>query len=612
MVDVRDASAALRVFRMMAEKKRKLLPPSALTIDDWRQSSGPDYDMVYVWRQWMLERFEVDPAFAAAARAYYAKPENCVKFIVHWCDTYDPRNVGTSKPTWMPFILFTRQVQLVEFVLDCLWKEQPGLVEKCRTMGATWICVAISIWLWLFYPGVGIGWGSQKADSVDVLGDPDSIFEKIRLMISRLPDVFKPPGLRDEHLKQMTCTNPDNGSVISGQVGDNIGRGGRKRIFFLDEAAHYAHPELIEAAISENTKVPIYISSVNGIGNLFYRKREAGIDWYPGAEIEPGFTRVFVMDSHEHPEFTEEWHRVKYAKHVREGTVHIYAQEIARDYAASVQGTIIDKQWLDACIDAHIKLGLPDGGPRIAGLDIGDSEDGDRNALSIRESSKLISTQEWVARDPGVTARRAIGICVDNDIPELQYDAVGLGSNVKSEVNRLKDDDAFPKGLRVVPWNAGGKVLHPAERVVPDDRQSAKNKDFFFNLKAQAWWHLRTIIYNTYSAIEANGRYDAETGMVMCPSGATYDPTELFILPSDLPLLHKVTKELCQPTASKGSKLKLVIDKAPEGTRSPNIADSIVMAYWPMPDTVGQFVGVGLMPSIGVGGVVVGNAGLLK
>ena len=33
---------------------------------------------------------------------------------------------------------------------------------------------------------------------------------------------------------------------------------------------------------------------------------------------------------------------------------------------------------------------------------------------------------------------------------------------------------------------------------------------------------------------------------------------------------------------SKGTRMKLIIDKQPEGTRSPNLADAVVMAYWPV------------------------------
>lgn len=569
--------------------------PHTLTKAEW----PPNYEEVLVWRRAQLARYETDYKFLEDAKAFYKR--NCAAFINHWCDTYDPRNAGTKRPVWMPFVMFRRQDELVQFVLECLEKEQPGLVEKCRTMGATWICVAISVWLWLFWSGVGIGWGSQKADSVSVIGDPDSIFEKMRMLIKRIPVVFLPAGFDDRvHLKDMECVNPTNNSVISGQVGDNIGRGGRKRVFFKDESAHYEHPELIEASLSENTRVPIDISSVNGIGNLFHRKREAGTDWYPGAKIEDGVIRVFVMDYSDHPEYNDEWFRKKKKYHDDQATPHVFAQEIERNYAASVQGVIIPKEWLDACIDAHIKLGIPVEGPKVSGLDIGDSEDGDRNAQSTRTGIVLTFAEEWTARDPGVTARRAIVNCQDQGVEELQYDAAGgLGSNVKSEVNRLTEDDNIDIKMRVVPWNAGGKVLHPAERTVPEDVKSPRNKDFYTNLKAQAWWQIRLRVYRTYQAVVG---IPDETGKIV---KVKHHSDDLISIDSRLPLLHKVIKELCQATASRGSRLKLLVDKTPEGTKSPNIADSIVMAYWPMPWNSGDFADVGLGPKVFIGGVSV-------
>jgi phage terminase large subunit len=32
--------------------------------------------------------------------------------------------------------------------------------------------------------------------------------------------------------------------------------------------------------------------------------------------------------------------------------------------------------------------------------------------------------------------------------------------------------------------------------------------------------------------------------------------------------------------------MRLMINKQPEGTRSPNLADAVVMAYWPVADGV--------------------------
>lgn len=592
-IDASDAIASLRAELLSRKTKHVVPAPRTVSSAEW----PPDYDAVELWRRTTLAKFEADPELVPAAKAFYSNGvDGLIAFINHWCDTHDPRNANTDKLVWMPFILFTRQEELVRFIYSCLVDDQPGLVEKCRTMGATWVCVAISVWLWLFFPGTAIGWGSQDAVSVDQIGNPKSIFFKLRGLIQRLPALFQPEGLVSDHLKQYVCTNPENGSSIVGEVGDKIGRGGRSRVFFEDEAAHYQHPDLIEASLSENTRVPIAVSSVNGPGNLFHRKRESGQDWYPGCDIPKGIVRVFVMDWRDHPEFSQSWYDTKKAQHVAQGTLHVFAQEIERNYNAAVQGTIIPSDWLDACVDAHVKLGIPIEGNKISALDIGDSEDGDRNAQSIRTGSILTFAEEWTARDPGVTARKAMGICIDNGVPELQYDAAGgLGSSVKSEVNRLKDEKAFPSKLTIVPWNAGGKVLQPSERVVPDDRESPKNKDFFMNLKAQAWWSLRMRVFRTYQAVVGELQPDGTYLKV------EFNPDDLFCIDSKLPLLHKIKKELCQATISKGSRLKLVVDKSPPGTRSPNIADSIVMAYWPMPKYE-EFAMVGMGPKVFVDG----------
>jgi phage terminase large subunit len=149
----------------------------------------------------------------------------------------------------------------------------------------------------------------------------------------------------------------------------------------------------------------------------------------------------------------------------------------------------------------------------------------------------------------------------------VQYDSVGVGAGVKAEGNRLKDDDVFPKHVNLTSWNAGAAVLNPDDRVIPDDDESIMNKDFYGNLKAQAWWQLRLRFERTHRAVTQGIKYDRDT---------------MISLPSTLPLLRTLQKELSQPTMSKNSRMKLIIDKQPEGTRSPNLADAVVMCYWPV------------------------------
>ena len=273
--------------------------PHTLDREEW----PPHYPSIFGWRRDALLRMRDNPGLIAGHQQFYRN--NPETWIVHWAVTYDPRVAGGDASAIMPFVLFRRQAEFIQFLHACLKAEAPALCEKSRDMGATWLCCAFSIWLWLYWPGTAIGWGSRKAELVDKIGDPSSIFEKMRIILRNLPEWMLPEGFSiQRHVSQMRILNPVTGSVITGEAGDGIGRGGRCQVFFFDEAAHHEHPELVEAALGYNTRIQVLISSVNGPATVFQRKREAGIEWYPGAEAVKGQTNVFVFDWSDHPEKT--------------------------------------------------------------------------------------------------------------------------------------------------------------------------------------------------------------------------------------------------------------------------------------------------------------------
>lgn len=544
--------------------------PRALDHAEW----PPDYRGVYAWRMRQVALLRSDPALVASAKAYYGTRPG--EFIMHWMDTFDPRNPVQK---WIPFVFFSRQMELVQFLHELRSTSQSGLIEKCRDAGATWVSCAYSVWSLLFIANDAIGWGSRKESLVDKLGDADSIFEKMRLLLQRLPDVFKPVGWNPRTCASyMKIVNPENGANISGEAGDNIGRGGRKSIFFKDESAWYSRPELIEAALGDNTNVQVDISSVNGVGNVFHRRRESGVLWTPepDTDLPRGKTRVFVIDWRDHPAKTQEWYDERKAKFVSEGMAHIFAQEVDRDYSSSVSNTIIALEWVDAAVDAHLTIpylaaDLP---PDVwgAGLDIADDGD-DRNAMALRQWIILRSIEEWGERDPGVTTRRAYAACRDHLPIKVQYDCIGLGAAVKSEYNRWVDEGLINQSrFRFVPWNAGSKVINPYERVIPDDDMSPLNRNMFGNFKAQAWWSLRTRFYKTWRAVN---------------EGVVYPAEELISLDSSMPLLQQLKKELIQPTKGESSSLQMIVNKKPNGTKSPNLADAVVQCMFPAPDDAG-------------------------
>lgn len=540
-------------------------PPSTLSKAAW----PPDYVSVWLWRQKQLLSIRHDSDMLIGAVEFYR--HNPAAFINHWVDTYDPRNAGSGLPPRLPFILFPKQEELIEFLMACIEGRSSGLVEKCRDMGATWLCCAFSVWLWRYRTGAAIGWGSRKEQLVDKIGDPDSIFEKMRLIIMGMPREFWPRGFDPRaHMSYMKIINPANGATITGEAGDEIGRGGRKLIYFKDESAHYERPEKIEAALGDNTNTQIDISSVNGLGNVFHRKREAGVDW-DKVQIHRNRTNVFVMDWRDHPAKDQKWYDERRSKAESEGLLHKFAQEVDRNYAASVEGVVIPAEWVQSAIGAAQRLGLDSSGRWCVGLDVADGG-ADRNAIAARKGISLQKIKVWGERDTGVTTRRAIAFCKPLGDCEMWYDSIGVGSGVKAEYNRLVEegtqDEEFyiPEGLELYPWNAGSSVLNPEDHLEPDDENTPINKDYFANIKAQAWWSLRRRFEKTYRAVT---------------EGIKYPEDELVDIDPDIEDLQALVKELSQPTMKLDGKMRLIIDKMPEGTKSPNRADAVVMAFFP-------------------------------
>lgn len=334
---------------------------------DW----NPDPDiraeqirLEYIRRSNLIRRADEKELWPYLEAFYKDHP---IEFIEDFCITYDPRNASPI-PKLMPFKLFPRQKEAVECIVECYFTKENALYEKCRDAGLTWIACGVSVWLWRFHAGASVGWGSRKADLVDKKANPDSIFEKIRMIIKHLPKGLLPKYFDiDRHCTMMNIVNPENGSTISGESGDSIGRGGRKSIYFKDEAAHYENPESIEAALGDNTDVQIDISSVNGTNNVFYKRRMSGELWHKGHKIKKGITRVFVFDWKDHPYKTQEWYDRRRSKAESEGLLHIFAQEVDRDYAGSVEGVVIPQKWVKAAVDAHIRLGIEIEGSKVSG-----------------------------------------------------------------------------------------------------------------------------------------------------------------------------------------------------------------------------------------------------
>lgn len=380
------------------------------SIIDWR---NPDYAQVYSERIKRLERLRDDPGLVAGIKEFYKT--HPVEFIEDFGFTFDPRNVERGLPATVPFILFPRQVEFVEWVRDRWLSRQDGVAEKSRDMGVSWLCVAVSVWMWLFHAGVVVGFGSRKESYVDDLNNPNALFWKARSFVGLLPPELQPAGWDEKkHAPFMKITNPENGSVIIGEAGDNIGRGGRTSIYFVDEAAFLEHADAIDAALSQTSNCKLYVSTPNGSGNPFYRKRHSGK--YP----------VFVFDWKQDPRKDEEWYR----KQCEMLDPVIVAQEIDRNYEGSVSNAFIPAD----LVSAAQALGPADvravGGLRV-GVDVARFGD-DKSVISFRRGRVLLKQVVLSQLDvTQVAGRCRAEISAYNETPEqIAVDTIGIGAGV--------------------------------------------------------------------------------------------------------------------------------------------------------------------------------------
>jgi len=94
---------------------------------------------------------------------------------------------------------------VIEWLGERERRNQPGLVEKSRDTGVSWLCCAYAVHGWLFKPGYAAGFGSLKWDEVDEIGNMGTLLEKCRFIIRNLPHWMRPPNFRQKEHAKFCC-----------------------------------------------------------------------------------------------------------------------------------------------------------------------------------------------------------------------------------------------------------------------------------------------------------------------------------------------------------------------------------------------------------------------
>lgn len=531
---------------------------------DWRE---PNYRKVYQSRFAALRAIEeCSEAELEAIKAYYRdKPGGIADFIEDWGMTFDPRAVEEGRQSVMPMVLFQRQREYVEFVMDRWKAKKPGLVEKSRDGGISWVSIGIGCALCSLYEGIVIGYGSRKTEYVDKADAPKALFWKARFFQRHIPLRLR-AGWREEiDAPFMRMKFPETGSFMNGEAGDDIGRGDRAAIYFFDEAAHAARAMKIEAALSQTTNCRIDVSSVNGPPpNVFARKRFSG-------KIE-----VFVFDWRDDPRKDQEWYDGQAA--VLDPVV--LAQEVDRDYNAAVEGTLIPQDWVKAAFNAFEVLGIAPSGEKVLGFDVADGGK-DKNAVAGGQGVEISICEEWSGKGSDIFAstERVFTIAQEHGIRRVRYDGDGLGAGVKGDsrqINQRRHREGKP-AISFEIYRGSDEVMDPDGEDVP----GRKNIDYFANRKAQEWWRLRTRFLKTWrwvTSVQKN-KNDPNHPVLRC------EPHEIIsIRTAGINDVQQLAAELSQPTFKSREDGKIIVDKAPGDSKtermpSPNKADAVVIRF---------------------------------
>lgn len=541
---------------------------------DWK---NPDYDAIFRKRLDALMRLRDDPkataSIVADMKAVYR--EYPAQMIVDWGVTVDPRNVAKGRPAVFPFILFDRQIELVDTVVRKWRAGENLLIEKSRDAGISWVMMSLGCVLGLLWDDIAIGTGSRKWEFVDVLGNMDTLMVKARTFLKFLPREFRGGWDERKHTKEGQILIPETRSTIDGEAGDNIGRGGRKSIYIVDESAHLERPTLVDAALANNTDCKIELSSVNGMDNPF------------AVRAHDGSVEKFIFDWREDPRKDQAWYDAYLATY---GPT-ITAQEVDRNYSASKDGVIIPGLWVQAAVDAHVKLGIEPSGVREGGLDVADLGK-DKNAYASRFGILLEDVEEWSGTDAGdltVTTQRAFRTAEQRRQTGFSYDTDGMGVGVRGPARQANEArieaKARPLSVRPFRGSASGEALYMPDAWVkgedgkPLDR---RNKDYFQNYKAQSYIALRWRFLQTYRAVVKGYRVIRANDKIPArPGELTVDEDEIISINGKIAKLSQLISELSQPVTKESQTGKLMVDKTPEGMKSPNLSDAVMMVFAP-------------------------------
>lgn len=230
---------------------------------------------------------------------------------------------------------------------------------------------------------------------------------------------------------------------------------------------------------------------------------------------------------------------------------------------------IIKPSWIAAAVDAHKVIGFRPSGRKRVGFDVAD-EGEDSNATTLAHGSLVIDCQQWNKGDVITSADRVKNYAEEVSASEIVYDSIGVGAGVKAHLKRVCR-------IPATGFNAGDSVFKPDAKYA----DGKTNKDMFSNIKAQAWWGVRDRFFNTWRVVKHIEQNPGDKEFVK-----QFTDDQLISLSSGIKQLEYLKAELSRPWVDYDNNGRVKVeskkDMKKRGIPSPNMADSLIMAFAPI------------------------------
>ena len=247
-----------------------------------------------------------------------------------------------------------------------------------------------------------------------------------------------------------------------------------------------------------------------------------------------------------------EWPRAKYD--------HIWGGR----YGDMVEDAIIEAEWFDACVDAHlspkISASMKLRGARLAAFDPSDT--GDAKGYAERVGNIFTDVCDKTSGDSEDGMIWATDKAIQFGCDEFVWDYSGIGSGMLGSIRKSFSG----KKTKLQAFSGAESPDGKDKPYISDDGKKKTIGDVFLNKRAQRYWRLYELCYNTYRCI-VKGDY--------------VDPDEMISFSSNIKDIKRLRAEVCRiPRKRRGDGVIQIMTKKEmlsKGIPSPNMADSVMM-----------------------------------